>query len=416
MSFSFSFSATEDDWQRLASLLSKNHLTEIVKRDKHLQQHEFSGFRPTHLPWQRASNTIAKHAQSCSLTRAALIEMGLITPHSLLLSRVKEEISIDTIEDNVTRLLGSIGCTEKEQNLLLWALLLDGREEIQQALGNGLHDNLLDASSALVLKAKLYKLEYQLQENMQEFNAIRDERDNLKPQVEQIPLLQSTIKQMQEDIANIQGQLTQERLLHNDALRCLENEYNAQNENLIAAQNEANNLQKALTEERGKTQALEDSLTQLVQEREALGAQVQLLEDRLAQARTEICVLLDKRQEIRIPESLLRLDAAWKNATRDLSNHLHATLVEQPLKHHIGITTTEKINDWEYWQQKEFTLVRSILSSSPQFLTPLDLSNIENVQQLLVLRWYLLEWLERSILEMLTANNNALTQKMEESK
>src|SRR5438128_1161678 len=177
----FQFSASLDDLERLVRCLDKTSITELVKHDKHLQQHVFHGFRPTHLPWDRVPNALARHAQECSGTMDYLLKVWHTT-NSSLKKQVKEEVHIDTIEDDIAKILANLDHDKEKRDRLLWALLLDDREEIQAALTSGLRDALMNDSSTLMIKADRYKLAAELEKARQEINTVKIERDNLKEQ------------------------------------------------------------------------------------------------------------------------------------------------------------------------------------------------------------------------------------------
>ena len=64
----------------------------------------------------------------------------------------------------------------------------------------------------------------------------------------------------------------------------------------------------------------------------------------------------------------------------------------------------EKWRDWQIWQRLEERFILPLLSL--QEISTIDnWHGAEQIQKLLTLRWYLLEWLKMSILEALRANN-----------
>ena len=394
-----SFHVSREDWQRLTSQISNHQFTELVKHDKELQ-HEFHGFRPTHLPWQRVPETVAKHAQNCSFTSASLIK-AWVKNNQELLGQVINEVSIEHIEDGVVHLLATIGVTEKERNRLLWALILDSRSEVQQALLDGLHDELIDETSHLITKAKLYAAQQDLEKSRAEIAKLRAEKENLIAQLAQIPTLEATIHDLTNTSEQLKSSLADERSL-----------YATTSQQLSAAQSEIRQLQAMLAEERNERAILEDIFVYIQQESGTFEEQVKQLEEELTQTKAEICLLLNQRQEVRIAESLPRFDAAWSNAVRDIADHLHMLLSEQAMEHPRSITERKWL-DWQDWQQHESELVHALLCSPPASLTDRDLSDLKTAQQLLLLRWYLLEWLKSMLLTILNEKSRALLQATE---
>jgi predicted nucleic acid-binding Zn-ribbon protein len=391
-----SFHVSKEDWQRLTSQISNHQFTELVKHDKELQR-EFHGFRPTHLPWQRVPETVAKHAQNCSFTSTSLIK-SWVRNNQELLEQVANEVSIEYIEDGVVHLLATIGIAEKERDRLLWALILDNRPEVQQALANGLHDELIDETSHLITKAKLYAAQQDLEKSRTEIAELRAEKEKLIAQLAQIPTLEATIHDLTSISKQLESSLADERSQHA-----------ATSQQLSAAQSEIRLLQAMLTEERNERAILENIFVYIQQESGTFEEQIKQLKEELTQTKAEICLLLNQRQEIRIAESLPRFDAAWSNAVRDIADHLHMLLSEQAAEH-PKLTSEEKWCDWQNWQQHESELVHALLCSPPTSLTARDLSNLETVQKLLLLRWYLLEWLKSTLLTILNEKSRALLQ------
>lgn len=177
--YSFSFDASLDDWERLIRWIDKKYITELVKRDKHLQQHEFRGFRPDHLPWDRVPKVVARHAQTCDLTRNTLLS-SWHTSNIGLIRKAKEEVLTDAIEDSVASLLASLGRTEKHRDQLLWALKIDEREEVRAALTDGLQEALLNKSSSLLTKVEKYAQAIALDRAKQEIDDLKVENGQLK--------------------------------------------------------------------------------------------------------------------------------------------------------------------------------------------------------------------------------------------
>src|SRR6266496_4267082 len=210
-----SFDASLDDWERLVRWIDKKYITEMVKHDKHLQQNEFRGFRPDHLPWNRVPKIVAQHAQVCADTRSSLLT-SWHKSNIEFCRRVKEEVYLDALEDTVAKLLASIGRTEKNRDQLLWALMLDGREELRISLANSLRKALLDESSSIFNKVEQYALMTELDIAKREIEDLKAESGQLKIQNDQIISLQTSL-----------NTLYDESRMHSQALQTIKDERDA---------------------------------------------------------------------------------------------------------------------------------------------------------------------------------------------
>jgi len=249
--FPFDPKLDENDWERLIRCMDKKHITEIVKRDKHLQQREFRGFRPDHLPWNRVPKDIALHAQTCDLTRNSLLHFWL-TNNSALRIKVKEEISLESIEDSIAKLLASIGYSEMYRDQLLLALKFDEREEIRDALAKGLQEALLDKTSYFFTKVEQYMQATALDRAKKEFDDLKRENSQLKIQNEQIASLQDSLQT-----------LSVERNVHSQALQKVQNERDMLQQERDTVCQQRDHFSNELESEKLRTQELQQNLFDL---------------------------------------------------------------------------------------------------------------------------------------------------------
>src|SRR5258708_3279487 len=133
-------STSLEDLERLVKGIDHKQITELVKHNKHLQQQVFPGFRPTNLPWDRVPSKLSRDAQNHPGAIQALLQIWQIS-NSDLSEMVKREVRVESIEDDVARLLASLEHHGKDR--MIWPLLLDEREEIQSALTSGLRNALI---------------------------------------------------------------------------------------------------------------------------------------------------------------------------------------------------------------------------------------------------------------------------------
>jgi myosin heavy subunit len=254
------YSASLEDLQRLAKGIDHKQITELVKHNNYLQQHVFPGFRPTNLPWERVPAKLAQDASHRPAARIGLLKSWLDT-NSDLCKRVEQEISVETIEEDVAKLLASLGHDGKDR--LLWALLLDKREEMQSALINGLRDAITNETSTLLARADQYQLANQLEKAEHEIRTLKDllskleERDRLlNRKIEQFDDLQSelqTLKKVKKD----------DETQHLNEIRQLDASLYKANEERDTAQQMVKELQAALDQEQSHTNELQKRIDNL---------------------------------------------------------------------------------------------------------------------------------------------------------
>jgi hypothetical protein len=456
---SHSFFAELEDWERLVKVSDRKAIVDLVKLDKHLLQHEFRGFRPDHLLWGRVPALIARHAEGCDLTRNFLIGSWRAANKDLCL-RVKEEVSIIAIEDDVAKLLAHIGSTEKNRDCLLWALILDDREEIKKALAEGLHEALLQESSYLWVKVEVYTLRAKLEDSEQVIKGLQSERDGLKEQVAQIPKIVSTIQDLQRKIKQVETQHKMDLARYDDALQAVQREREQVAGELEHVRREKDEAQSLLEDERKKRVSAEQSESTLQsirraererdlayekrdeerslrQEREAeierlergkegVIAQVrkkdgelkqvlgekQRLEKELSRVQSELDAIYHRLngQDLQIVLPFVKIDQAWSEAVEQVAHHVSLALSQvEAIRQPVG--TNERWVDWQNWQQMEERLIGPLLSSLSIWARVGDVQDmvrIESAQKLLLLRWYLLEWYKSLILDLLQVANRAV--------
>ncbi len=471
-------SASLVDLERLARGIDRKQITELVKHNKYLQKHVFPGFRSTNLPWERVPVKLAQDAHQRPTDRIGLFRAWLET-NSGLCERVEKAIGIETIEDDVAYLLTSMGHDGGDR--LLWALLLDRREEIRSALTNGLRDALTSETSALKVRVDRDRLASQLERAEQEIKALKErlikleERDRLlNRRIERFDDLQDELQLLKKAKKN-----DEERSLND--IRQIEATLQRANEESGTAQERVRELQAALHQEQAHTTELQKRLDNLRGSLEAaitsrdentsdierrLDETLKLLEDQrrentfiqqmLNRAETDKVIAYEKRDEERdlrgraesrlekleidknvlirqrredhknveqlkdelrqvrtaLPAKgeareplsvLLDVDEAWDEAIEILADHL-ALLLPGQESANPSVPRSEKVSDWQAWQQTESTYVQPLLATT----TPIsieDLVNVVRVQKLLALRWYLLECLKLNLTGALDANN-----------
>lgn len=140
------FRASEQEIVALISKIDRHLITDLVKRNKPLQQHVFSGFRPQSLPWPQMPSRLARYVQDDSHKLGKLIALWAKSNQPLL--EEVRAISVDQIEAGVVELLMRHGLDQKFQ--ILWALRIDDRDQVRQILESGLSADLVAPSSPLL--------------------------------------------------------------------------------------------------------------------------------------------------------------------------------------------------------------------------------------------------------------------------
>jgi len=253
-------STSLEDLERLVKGIDHKQITELVKHNKHLQQQVFPGFRPTNLPWDRVPTKLSRDAQNHPEAIRALLKLWQIS-NSDLSERVKHEIHVESIEDDVARLLASLEHYGKDR--LLWALLLDEREEIQSALTSGLRNALIIESSTLIARAEWYRLASQLEKAKQEIRTLKDllskleERDRLlNRKIEQFDDLQNELQTLKKTKKDDEVQHSNEVLQLEATLQKVYGERDT-------AQQMVKELQAALDQEQSHTNELQGRIDNL---------------------------------------------------------------------------------------------------------------------------------------------------------
>lgn len=167
---------TDTEIMALVRGISKGQLVDLVKRDKYLQQEVFHGFRPDHLPWHLVPERFARDAMVNSQRMSVLIKLWLECNQELITKTGR--IPADKLREEIIVLLIEQGIEKRDQ--ILWALRLDERSEIREALAEGLEQELSAESSQLILliqtvQTAVYKAIEPVQHKLTETFAQRDE-------------------------------------------------------------------------------------------------------------------------------------------------------------------------------------------------------------------------------------------------
>jgi hypothetical protein len=138
----------------------------------------------------------------------------------------------------------------------------------------------------------------------------------------------------------------------------------------------------------------------LIDEKREVHNQLKQAESKLQELRENL-IKIEKEQKTML--ALPHFDEAWSKAVVIIAHHLTSALPNQKLVNQPA-NSHKRSDDWWTWQQMETSLVRPLLELSMP-VSAEDLTDVDRVQKLLAVRWYLLEWLKLSILEMLRKSN-----------
>jgi myosin heavy subunit len=241
-------SVTLIELEGLVRGISHSQIIQAVKTSQHLQR-VFRGFRPDHLPWSMVPSKLARDAQNDMGAKYDLLRMWLQN-NMQLCEKVSSNVRAEAIEDDIVKLLASLG--KNGADLLLWALLLDEREAIQAALKNGLRADLTTSTSSLLVRADHCRISNELEKARTEIAGLRKQIGDLEKKnkslaykAEQVDEAQRTLQNQVSRYEQLQGQLQELN--------------NKQNEQLA----EKEELQEALSLEKQNNAQLQRALTSL---------------------------------------------------------------------------------------------------------------------------------------------------------
>jgi chromosome segregation ATPase len=138
---------TEADIADLVQGITKEQVVDLVKRENYLSQQLFRGFRPDHLPWATVPDKFAQDAVGNVQKVSALVKRWLECNQELI--NKLASIPANRLRDELISLFIEQGVEKRPQ--ILWALRLDERLEIHEALTQGLAQELADETSQLML-------------------------------------------------------------------------------------------------------------------------------------------------------------------------------------------------------------------------------------------------------------------------
>ncbi len=435
------------DLVELIQDIEHKYITELVKRNKHLSQRVFRGFRPNHLPWKQVPDRLARDAQGDLHKVGALLELWQKS-NSGLVEEVAE-VTVDSLQEEVVRLLTQHGMESKGK--ILWALRLDERPEIQEALTLELKQELSgEASSPFgqVLQELLATTQKELDDAKTElekqrrraqqktgqavewrekYEAVVARKKHLQAQIEQ---LENQRKADQDSLYHLQRQLDEEQASTQELRRSvtdlkasLRRQVEEQDSSEILLELEAERKTSAIL--RLKAEKLEQQRGDAYAKRDQVLEQAEALRQKLEQAQHDKNVIIDQKRQLQeqLEESQAKFrelqsrqdeetfkpileaipvtgcEAVWLEAQATVREHLRDVLSALGVGDEAQVTM-DKMTAWQSWVTEESRLVEETLTSLdayPETAALPDMARLKEAQQLLVLRWYLLEYTRLAI-------------------
>jgi hypothetical protein len=432
---------SEEDLATLIAGIDHSRIVDLVKHSSHLQQHVFRGFRPTRLPWEQVPGRLARYACDDRGRVDSLISRWVASNKDLL--DEVEAISPDNIREGVVNLLARRGIENKLQ--VLWALRFDEREEVQQALEDGLAEEITAKVSELIFQAQCVQVA-----------ELQDNRRLIRHKNEQIVTLQSRVAELEGDRAllldrigeqtsaqealeaeliTLEQQLADEQATSVELRRSVQDlkstlQVQAASSRQEETQQQLNETLLTLEEERRQTaslrlklgkleQQLENAYARRDEERErndTLAQQVQKLERAKEVLIEEKRVLTQRFEQLQDESERIRrhvrdqalhetldtvplpgLEEVWTKEREAVRDYIHALTDSLQPGRDTPLTPVNKWELWSQWLAYEASMVQAILNALSNEVDS-GLDDIKRAQQLLALRWYLLEYTRQAIL------------------
>lgn len=155
---------------------------------------------------------------------------------------------------------------------------------------------------------------------------------------------------------------------------------------------------------REQVESLEDQVRQLKHDKEVIIEEKRHLHRRVENLRTEVKDLRTQRDEQAYERALAALpvedlQSLWQGARRDIRDHVHS-VVSVLRADEQQQTLLSKSSLWSKLMERESSLVEAVLAHLDAYSetgSAPDVSTLVTAQELLALRWYLLEYTRQAI-------------------
>lgn len=453
---------TEGEVDALVSGIERALVIDLVKHSAHLRERVFRGFRPSR--WSQVPTRLARDAYGHPDRIETLVALWLKSNQDLL-----DQVGViapDEMREGVAQLLVRLGVENKLQ--VLWALRLDEREEVQQALEAGLADELTAETSELLsrvqrdelvaaleiartqaaeLEGKLAEAESALEDSgrlLQRKNAqletvhaemaeLEEERDRLRVRLDEQTNVQEVLTA---ELSTAQQQLAEERKANAELRRSVrdlkstlqiqiessqQEEVQEQlNQTLVNLEEErketadlrlhVGRLEQRLEsayakreEERERNDALTLELKKLERAKEVIIEQKRELTQRLEDLQGELVTARRQLRDEAVHEALEALplsglEGLWMEERETVRDYLYTLMGSLTAEDEVPASDLDKGELWSQWLERETALVRGVLSGLQNEASSDSVNSLRRAQQLLALRWYLLEYTCQALL------------------
>nr|BBH86551.1 hypothetical protein KTC_13020 [Thermosporothrix sp. COM3] len=316
-------------------------------------------------------------------------------------SKLKQKVAIHRLQHKIEELEARNTALEEQHQSFETTL-----EERQQRILQLEQELTTERENALTLQQKIASLHI----DQSTFNNQKQRLHELTMCVQQ---QQQKIEQLQKQSHDLQQKLIELQTRHQEEQELLRQELSEANDCYTITLENFEESEKELQEVKTTLQLMSQNNSEILhrarQQYEALKRQTAERDALLRGHLTEMRALLplaDRRKSIfrqyRLnqakklldkifftldgeQEQPSTLDPAWRQALAQLTQQLN-------IHPHTTTHTGSKWEDWNRWLRLESTLVEPLLASIDTPPSP-HITTINKAQQLLMIRWYLLEWL-----------------------
>lgn len=393
---------SEADIAELVQGIDREHIVRLVKQQEYLQRRVFAGFRPTHLPWRQVPKKLAQDAAGHPDRVDHLFNLWIRSNQDLL--DEVSHLSVENLREGVVELLVRRGLEERKQ--ILWALYIDGRPEVEQALEDGLERELVEEASVLISQAEANILEEEVatlkEQRRSDQQTIMNLQRQLAEEQERVQELRRSVKDLR---SSLQAQ-SEDRDL-DEALLELEEERQNSARLRLKVESLTHDLRQAYEKRDGvrqKVESLEQEVQRLNHDKRVIIEEKRRLQERMEGLQTQV-KNLRVRQSEQASERLMAaipiedLESAWQQAREDVRDHIHrvrAVLGTDPQ----STVALDKNALWQDLVGRELSLVGeglAELDTYPETGKLPETVTFRKAQKLLALRWYLLEYTRQAV-------------------
>ena len=395
-----------DAIRSLVEMLSKSRVKQLRKNNKWA---EIRGF-PNNAVSPQVRKLLTVKIEGESKYRKTLVLYWLVD-HRDLLKQIEESVSVESIRDDVLDLLSN----GAEADEIAWALRFSTREEIRDAVDEELWNELHDEQSTLLAQYSLQRLEEEYEELESRNNELRQKNSTLEKRVKQLDdelstaeskleeqreksnRLEGEIDSLKDEKANLESELDNQ----NQALGDVKGELEQEKKGHQKAKGQLSNLQRKMSKE---LETIVDALgtSDLPDDHEdATNVILSHIEDLQEECRSLEDTVEDLEHELdQLAPALPHIRREWANTLESFHQEVDAQLekAEEASDSHAPE------DDWSEWLSRERSTITDVLANLEQ-PTDQHLSKTKNIQDLLRLRWYLLEWIRLGLIRRLESTN-----------